>query len=67
MEGGGTPAELYKEVPADWWAPVGGLHPVLLQFSQSATVPGVPGVADVSAYRGTAAHMHAALLGARNC
>ncbi len=63
VEGDGTPAELYKEVPADWWAPVGGLHPVLLQFSADAEVPGVKGLADISAYRGTAAQMHAALLG----
>lgn len=63
VEGEGTPAELYREVPASWWAPYGGLTPTLLQFSQSASVPGVEGLADVSAFRGTAAHMHTALLG----
>lgn len=63
VEGDGTPAELYKEVPASWWKPYGGLVPTLLQFSAGAEVPGVDGLADVSAYRGTAAHMHAALLG----
>lgn len=63
VPGSGTPAELYKEVPGSWWAPYGGLVPMLLQFSQSATVPGVEGLADVSAYRGSAAQMHKALLG----
>ena len=38
---------------------------MLLQFSPSAEVPGVKGLADVSAFRGTAAQMHAALLGTR--
>ena len=65
VEGTGSPAELYKEVPASWWAPYGGLVPTLLQFSASAPVPGVKGLADISAYRGTAAQMHAALLGTR--
>ena len=63
VEGTGAPAELYKEVPGSWWKPYGGLVPMLLQFSQSAPVPGVEGLADVSAYRGTAAQMHKALLG----
>jgi GH25 family lysozyme M1 (1,4-beta-N-acetylmuramidase) len=63
VEGEGTPAELYKEVPASWWNAYGGLAPTLLQFSQSAEVPGVDGLADVSAHRGTAAQMHAALFG----
>ena len=63
VEGTGTPAALYKKVPAEWWAPVGGLRPVLLQFSPSAEIPGVKGLADVSAFRGTAAQMHAALTG----
>ena len=67
VEGTGTPAELYKKVPGTWWKPYGGLVPTLLQFSQSASVPGEAGLADVSAYRGTAAQMHAALLGTRHC
>lgn len=63
VEGSGTPAQLYKEVPASWWEPYGGLAPTLLQFSQSAAVPGVEGLADVSAYRGSAAQLHTALFG----
>lgn len=63
VEGEGTAAELYREVPASWWNAYGGLTPTLLQFSQSAEVPGVDGLADVSAYRGTAAQLHAALFG----
>lgn len=63
VEGTGTPAELYREVPASWWNAYGGLTPTLLQFSQSAEVPGVDGLADVSAYRGTPAQLHASLFG----
>ena len=65
VEGTGTPPGLYREVPASWWDAYGGLTPALLQFSQSAPVPGVAGVADISAYRGTAAQLHDALLGIR--
>ena len=65
VEGTGTPPGLYREVPASWWDAYGGLTPALLQFSQSAPVPGVAGLADISAYRGTAAQLHDALLGIR--
>jgi GH25 family lysozyme M1 (1,4-beta-N-acetylmuramidase) len=61
--GSGSPAELYPHVPASWWAPYGGHTPVMVQFSQSAQVPGVAGLADVSAFRGAPSQMRAALLG----
>lgn len=63
VSGSGSPASLYQRVPASWWNAYGGLSPLLLQFSQSAPVPGVSGLADISAYRGTAAELHDALLG----
>lgn len=65
VTGSGSPAALYQRVPASWWNAYGGLSPLLLQFSQSAPVPGVGGLADVSAYRGTPAELHDALLGIR--
>lgn len=63
VAGSGTPRELYLKVPASWWDAYGGLSPVLLQFSQSASVPGVGSQVDVSAFKGSAAQMHDALLG----
>jgi len=48
----GTPRELYPHVPADWWTGYGGLDVTLLQFTSSATVGGVAGLVDCSAYRG---------------
>lgn len=63
VAGTGAPAGIYRSVPASFWDAYGGRTPVLLQFSQTATVPGVAGQADVSAFRGTAAQMRAALLG----
>ena len=63
VTGTGTPAAIYRSVPASFWDAYGGRTPVLLQFSQTATVPGVAGQADVSAFRGTAVQMRAALLG----
>jgi lysozyme len=53
--GFGSPASLYSHVPGSFWAAYGGRAPSLLQFSSTATVPGVAGVCDVSAYAGTAA------------
>jgi GH25 family lysozyme M1 (1,4-beta-N-acetylmuramidase) len=65
VAGTGTPRELYLTVPASWWDAYGGLSPVLLQFSQSAPVPGVGSQVDVSAFRGPPAQMHDVLLGIR--
>jgi len=44
------------------WAPYGGRTPALLQFTNAATVPGVAGRVDCSAFRGTAAQLLAQLL-----
>ena len=48
---------LYKSVPATWWAPYGGRSPLMLQFTSSATVAGVSGQVDCSAFLGTAAQL----------
>lgn len=61
--GAGSPQALYQGVPASWWLPYGGRTPVMVQFTQSAQIAGISGLADCSAYRGTAAELHAALLG----
>jgi GH25 family lysozyme M1 (1,4-beta-N-acetylmuramidase) len=57
VNGSGDPGVLYKSVPADWWAPYGGKSPLLLQFTSSATVAGVSGPVDCSAFAGTAAQL----------
>jgi peptidoglycan hydrolase-like protein with peptidoglycan-binding domain len=49
----GTPDQMYPHVPGSWWGGYGGLSPALLQFSSHATVAGIPGLVDVSAYQGT--------------
>lgn len=62
--GFGAPATLYARVPASYWAPYGGGRvPSLLQFSSSASVPGVAGVCDVSAFRDTPAEYRALVAG----
>src|SRR5260221_595896 len=55
VNGTGTPAQLYAKVTPDFWAPYGGKAPAVLQFTSSATVPGVAGACDCSAFRGTPA------------
>lgn len=57
VSGSGDPGVLYKSVPATWWAPYGGKSPLLLQFTASATIAGVSGPADCSAFPGTAAQL----------
>ena len=59
VSGYGTPATLYAAVPAGWWASYGGRYPALLQFSSTATVPGVAGACDVSAFQGSDAQYRA--------
>src|SRR4029077_8770580 len=44
------------------WARYGGRAPALLQFTNAATVPGVSGRVDCSAFRGTAARLRDRLL-----
>jgi hypothetical protein len=60
--GSGDPAQLYKSVPATWWAPYGGKPPLMLQFTSSAAVAGVSGKVDCSAFPGTAAQLASRLL-----
>jgi GH25 family lysozyme M1 (1,4-beta-N-acetylmuramidase) len=60
--GSGSPAQIYPNVPASFWAPYGGRTPALLQFTNSATIPGISGPVDCSAFRGTAAELGALIL-----
>ena len=55
-------ATLYAKVTPRQWAPYGGRAPALLQFTNAATVPGVAGRVDCSAFRGTAAQLRDRLL-----
>lgn len=57
VTGTGDPGILYKAVPASWWASYGGRSPLLLQFTSSASVAGVSGPVDCSAFPGTAAQL----------
>lgn len=62
VAGSGDPAMLYASVPASWWAPYGGETPLMLQFTAKATVAGVAGPVDCSAFQGTAAQLAAKVL-----
>jgi hypothetical protein len=62
VTGTGRPATLYAKVTPSQWAPYGGRAPALLQFTNAATVPGVAGRVDCSAFRGTAARLRDRLL-----
>ena len=62
VTGTGPPATLYAKVTPGQWAAYGGRAPALLQFTNAATVPGVSGPVDCSAFRGTAAQLRARLL-----
>jgi len=61
--GTGSPQALYAKVPGVFWAQYGGRSPLMLQFTSSARVPGVPGPCDCSAFKGTQADLRAAVLG----
>jgi len=63
VTGTGSPSALYSKVSASQWAAYGGRPVTLLQFTSSASVPGVGGTCDCSAFRGTVAELQAALLG----
>jgi|SRR5215471_493430 len=52
VAGQGRPADLYQHVTPAQWAAYGGRAPALLQFTSSATIPGVNGLVDCSAYEG---------------
>jgi GH25 family lysozyme M1 (1,4-beta-N-acetylmuramidase) len=62
VSGSGDPAMLYKAVPASWWAPYGGKAPLMLQFTANASVAGIDGPVDCSAYPGTAAQLASRIL-----
>lgn len=62
VNGTGDPAQLYKAVPASWWAPYGGRSPLLLQFTSSALIAGISGKVDCSAFPGSAAQLAAHVL-----
>src|SRR5262245_38663371 len=66
VTGTGPPATLYAKVTPRHWAPYGGRTPALLQFTSAATVPGVTGQVDCSAFRGTAAQLRNRLLPSRS-
>jgi GH25 family lysozyme M1 (1,4-beta-N-acetylmuramidase) len=57
VNGSGDPGVLYRSVPASWWSPYGGKSPLMLQFTSSATVAGISGQVDCSAFPGTAAQL----------
>jgi lysozyme len=61
VNGSGEPGALYSRVPGAYWDGYGGRDPALLQFTSSATVPGVGGLVDCSAFRGDQAALRAAL------
>ncbi|MBC6460982.1 glycoside hydrolase family 25 protein [Actinomadura sp. HBU206391] len=63
VSGSGSPGSLYGKVPADWWATFGGEPISILQYSSSASVPGISGRCDVNAYRGTLAQLRTLALG----
>lgn len=63
VSGEGDPATLYARVPADWWTGFGGESVKILQFSSSASVPGISGRCDVNAYRGSLAQLKTLTLG----
>jgi GH25 family lysozyme M1 (1,4-beta-N-acetylmuramidase) len=62
VSGSGSVSSLYGRVPAAWWATFGGEPISLLQYSSSATVPGITGRCDVNAYRGTLDQLRALAL-----
>lgn len=62
VSGSGDPSRLYAQVPASWWAPYGERTPALLQFTSSASVAGVSGAVDCSAFHGTAAQLGSRVL-----
>lgn len=64
VSGSGDPAMLYSHVPASWWAPYGNQSPLMLQFTSQAAVAGISGLADCSAFHGSAAMLASHVLSA---
>jgi lysozyme len=62
VTGTGGPRDLYAKVPASYWDAYGGRQVSLLQFTSTATVPGVSGLVDCSAFRGGAADLRKLVL-----
>jgi lysozyme len=62
ITGTGGPRDLYAKVPASYWDGYGGRDVSLLQFTSKATVLGVSGVVDCSAFRGHAADLRKLVL-----
>jgi peptidoglycan hydrolase-like protein with peptidoglycan-binding domain len=62
VTGSGDPGILYSRVPASWWAPYGGRSPLMLQFTSKASIAGIAGPVDCSAFHGSAAQLGARLL-----
>lgn len=62
VSGSGDPGVLYAKVPAAWWAPYGGRTPLMLQFTAGATIAGIAGPTDCSAFHGTPAQLAARVL-----
>lgn len=60
--GSGDPAALYSRVPASWWAPYGGRTPLLLQFTDKASIAGISGAVDCSAFHGPEGQLAARVL-----
>jgi GH25 family lysozyme M1 (1,4-beta-N-acetylmuramidase) len=63
VNGTGSPQALYAKVPQSWWEPHGGEPISILQFTSSATVPGIAGRCDANAYRGTLDQLRQIALG----
>lgn len=51
--------ELFATVTPAQWHPQDGVNPTILQFTSKAIIPGVPGLGDVNAFRGTLTELKA--------
>ncbi|MFC5749202.1 glycoside hydrolase family 25 protein [Actinomadura rugatobispora] len=63
VEGTGSPSSLYAKVPDAWWDSFGGEPISVLQFTSSASVPGISGRCDANAYRTSLNDLRALALG----
>lgn len=59
VSGENLPAlDLFSRITENHWHSHDGVSPTVLQFTSKALVPGVPGVCDVNAFRGTLTEFH---------
>ena len=65
VSGTGSASSLYAKAPSSWWEPFGGEPISILQYSSSASVPGIDGRCDVNAFRGTLDQLRALALGTK--